>query len=68
MYRITIWDSNKYKVKREWVEGQTIGSMLVREGLVWVGTEDNIVIYDAKTTKPKIVLNGHSKTVNTIAK
>jgi len=64
---IRVWSTNHYKVKKQISEGQTIGSFLKRGNVVWIGTEDNIVVYDHQTLKPKGTLVGHKNTVNCLA-
>ncbi|PRP78337.1 NB-ARC domain-containing protein [Planoprotostelium fungivorum] len=61
---ITVWSSEKpYRVLKEFHEGKTIGCMMRRADRVWIGTEDNIVICDASTTRPKASLVGHTATI-----
>jgi WD40 repeat protein len=64
---ITVWSSDKYKVIKTVMEGKTIGSMLKLGDRVWIGTEDNIVVCDSTTLRPKATLEGHQSTINCLA-
>lgn len=51
---------------KEFHEGSAIGCMMRRGDSIWIGTEDNVVICDISTAKPRSTLTGHKATVTSL--